>query len=95
MADLEKLVDELSNLTVMEAAELSKLLEDKWGVSAATPVAIAAVGGDAGGDAGGAVPVVGNRGAYAFLVEGALQLLHLVVFLGAQIQHLQSLRIFT
>jgi len=54
MADLEKLVDELSNLTVMEAAELSKLLEDKWGVSAATPVAIAAVGGDAGGDAGGA-----------------------------------------
>ena len=55
MADLEKLVDELSVLTVMEAAELSKLLEDKWGVSAATPVAIAAVGGDAGGDAGGAV----------------------------------------
>ena len=54
MADLEKLVDELSILTVMEAAELSKLLEDKWGVSAATPVAIAAVGGDAGGDAGGA-----------------------------------------
>ena len=54
MADLEKLVDELSTLTVMEAAELSQLLEDKWGVSAATPVAIAAVGGDAGGDAGGA-----------------------------------------
>ena len=54
MADLEKLVDELSILTVMEAAELSKLLEDKWGVSAATPVAIAAVGSNAGGDAGGA-----------------------------------------
>jgi len=54
MADLEKLVDELSILTVMEAAELSKLLEDKWGVSAATPVAISAVGSDAGGDAGGA-----------------------------------------
>ena len=54
MADLEKLVDDLSILTVMEAAELSKLLEDKWGVSAATPVAIATVGGDAGGDAGGA-----------------------------------------
>ena len=54
MADLEKLVDELSTLTVMEAAELSQLLEDKWGVSAATPVAIAAVGGDAAGDAGGA-----------------------------------------
>ncbi len=53
MADLEKLVDELSNLTVLEAAELSKLLEDKWGVSAAAPVAVAAVAGAAGGDAGG------------------------------------------
>jgi large subunit ribosomal protein L7/L12 len=42
MADLEKLVEELSALTVMEAAELSKLLEDKWGVSAAAPVAVAA-----------------------------------------------------
>src|SRR5512135_1433873 len=42
MADLQKLVDELSSLTVMEAAELSKLLEDKWGVSAAAPVAMAA-----------------------------------------------------
>ena len=42
MADLEKLVDDLSNLTVLEAAELSKLLEDKWGVSAAAPVAVAA-----------------------------------------------------
>lgn len=41
MADLQKLVDELSGLTVMEAAELSKLLEDKWGVSAAAPVAVA------------------------------------------------------
>ena len=41
MADLQKLVDELSSLTVMEAAELSKLLEDKWGVSAAAPVAVA------------------------------------------------------
>ncbi|TYC65423.1 50S ribosomal protein L7/L12 [Stappia sp. BW2] len=50
MADLEKLVDELSALTVMEAAELSKLLEEKWGVSAAAPVAVAAAaagGGDA------------------------------------------------
>ncbi len=53
MADLEKLVDELSNLTVMEAAELSKLLEDKWGVSAAAPVAVAAAPG-AGGDAAAA-----------------------------------------
>ena len=42
MADLQKLVDELSSLTVLEAAELSKLLEDKWGVSAAAPVAMAA-----------------------------------------------------
>ena len=47
MADLEKLVDELSSLTVMEAAELSKLLEEKWGVSAAAPVAVAAVAGGA------------------------------------------------
>jgi len=54
MADLEKLVDELSNLTVMEAAELSKLLEEKWGVSAAAPVAVAAAPGAAGGDAGAA-----------------------------------------
>ncbi|HXT79354.1 MAG TPA: 50S ribosomal protein L7/L12 [Acetobacteraceae bacterium] len=42
MADLQKLVDELSSLTVLEASELSKLLEDKWGVSAAAPVAVAA-----------------------------------------------------
>lgn len=51
-ADLEKLVEDLSALTVMEAAELSKLLEDKWGVSAAAaPVAVAAVAGAAGGEA--------------------------------------------
>ena len=42
MSKLEKIVDELSTLTVMEAAELSKLLEEKWGVSAAAPVAVAA-----------------------------------------------------
>jgi large subunit ribosomal protein L7/L12 len=47
MADLAKIVDELSKLTVLEAAELSKLLEEKWGVSAAAPVAVAAVGGAA------------------------------------------------
>jgi len=48
MADLNKIVDELSSLTVLEAAELSKLLEEKWGVSAAAPVAVAAapVAGD-------------------------------------------------
>ncbi len=52
MADLEKIADELSALTVMEAAELSKLLEEKWGVSAAAPVAVAAAGAaDAGGAA--------------------------------------------
>jgi large subunit ribosomal protein L7/L12 len=44
MADLDRLVDELSSLTVIEAAELSKKLEDKWGVSAAAPVAVAAPG---------------------------------------------------
>ena len=47
MANLEKLVDDLSALTVLEAAELSKLLEDKWGVSAAAPVAAAAPAGAA------------------------------------------------
>ena len=51
MADLNKIVDELSSLTVLEAAELSKLLEDKWGVSAAAPVAAAAAAPSAGGDA--------------------------------------------
>ena len=53
MANLEQLVEDLSALTVMEAAELSKLLEDKWGVSAAAPVAVAAAAGGAaaGGDA--------------------------------------------
>ena len=44
MANLEKIADDLSSLTVMEAADLSKLLEDKWGVSAAAPVAVAAAG---------------------------------------------------
>ena len=48
MPNLEKIVDELSSLTVMEAAELSNLLEEKWGVSAAAPVAVAAAAG--GGD---------------------------------------------
>ena len=48
MADLAKIADDLSKLTVLEAAELSKMLEEKWGVSAAAPVAVAAVGGGAG-----------------------------------------------
>ena len=47
MSSVAKLVDDLSALTVLEAAELSKLLEEKWGVSAAAPVAVAAVGGGA------------------------------------------------
>jgi large subunit ribosomal protein L7/L12 len=47
MSKLEKLVEELSTLSVLEAAELSKLLEEKWGVSAAAPVAVAAAGGAA------------------------------------------------
>jgi large subunit ribosomal protein L7/L12 len=51
MADLQKIVDDLSSLTVLEAAELSKLLEEKWGVSAAAAVAVAA------GPAAGAAPV--------------------------------------
>ncbi|MEQ9691966.1 MAG: 50S ribosomal protein L7/L12 [Bauldia litoralis] len=45
MAELSKIVDELAQLTVLEAAELSKMLEEKWGVSAAAPVAVAAAGG--------------------------------------------------
>jgi len=49
MADLAKIVEDLSSLTVLEAAELSKMLEEKWGVSAAAPVAVAAAAG--GGDA--------------------------------------------
>jgi large subunit ribosomal protein L7/L12 len=51
MADLQKLVDDLSALTVLEAAELSKLLEEKWGVSAAAAVAVAAAPGGAGAGA--------------------------------------------
>jgi len=55
MADLGKIVDDLSSLTVLEAAELAKLLEEKWGVSAAAPVAVAAAGGG-GGAAAAAAP---------------------------------------
>ena len=54
MADLQKLVDELSGLTVLEASELSKLLEEKWGVSAAAPVAVAAAAPAAGAAAAAA-----------------------------------------
>jgi large subunit ribosomal protein L7/L12 len=51
MADLNSIVDSLSSLTVMEAAELASLLEEKWGVSAAAPVVVAAAGGAAPGEA--------------------------------------------
>ena len=51
MADLQQIVDQLSDLTVIEAAELSKLLEEKWGVSAAAPVAVAASGTAPAGEA--------------------------------------------
>ena len=54
MSKLEKLVDDLSSLTVLEASELSKLLEEKWGVSAAAPVAAAAAGGGAAAPAAAA-----------------------------------------
>ena len=54
MADLQQIVDQLSDLTVIEAAELSKMLEEKWGVSAAAPVAIAAAGAAPSGDAAAA-----------------------------------------
>ncbi|HVO04091.1 MAG TPA: 50S ribosomal protein L7/L12 [Candidatus Cybelea sp.] len=67
MADLQKLVDELSKLTVLEAAELSKKLEEAWGVSAAAPVAVAAVGG--GG--GAAAPAAEEKTEFTVvLVEG-------------------------
>lgn len=52
MANLEQIVEDLSSLTVMEAAELSNMLEEKWGVSAAAPVAVAAAGPAASADAG-------------------------------------------
>jgi large subunit ribosomal protein L7/L12 len=51
MADLQKIVDDLSGLTVLEAAELAKMLEEKWGVSAAAPVAMMAAGAAGGGEA--------------------------------------------
>ena len=54
MADLQQIVDQLSDLTVIEAAELSKMLEEKWGVSAAAPVAVAAAGAAPASDAAAA-----------------------------------------
>ena len=65
MADLSKLVDELSGLTVLEAAELAKLLEEKWGVSAAAAVAVAAPG------AGGAAAVVEEKTEFTVVLAAA------------------------
>jgi large subunit ribosomal protein L7/L12 len=65
MADLNALVDQLSELTVLEAAELSKLLEEKWGVTAAAPVAVAAVGG-----AGGAAPAAEEKTEFDVILTG-------------------------
>ena len=68
MADLNKIVEELSTLTVMEAAELSKLLEEKWGVSAAAPVAVAAAPGAAGG---GAAPAAAEKTEFTVVLANA------------------------
>ncbi|UNE54734.1 MULTISPECIES: 50S ribosomal protein L7/L12 [Bartonella] len=72
MADLAKIVEDLSNLTLLEAAELSKLLEEKWGVSAAAPVAVAAV-------AGGAAPAAEEKTEFdVILVEGGAQKINVI-----------------
>ena len=74
MADLAKIVDDLSNLTVLEAAELSKLLEEKWGVSAAAPVAVAA----AGGGAAAAAPVEEKTEFDVVLTEAGAQKINVI-----------------
>ncbi len=66
MANLQQLVDELSKLTVLEAAELSKLLEEKWGVSAAAPVAMAAAPG-----AAAAAPAAAEKTEFTVVLAGA------------------------
>jgi large subunit ribosomal protein L7/L12 len=66
MANLEKLVEELSALTVLEAAQLSKLLEEKWGVSAAAPVAVAAAAGGAA-----AAPAAEAKDEFTVVLAGA------------------------
>ncbi len=67
MADLNALVDQLSELTVLEAAELSKLLEEKWGVTAAAAVAVAAPAGGAGG---GAAPAAEEKTEFDVILTG-------------------------
>ena len=75
MADLAKIVDDLSSLTVLEAAELSKLLEEKWGVSAAAPVAVAAAGG---GAAAAAAPVEEKTEFDVILTEAGAQKINVI-----------------
>ncbi|UCI05859.1 50S ribosomal protein L7/L12 [Mesorhizobium sp. B1-1-8] len=75
MADLAKIVDDLSKLTVLEAAELSKLLEEKWGVSAAAPVAVAAAGG---GAAAAAAPVEEKTEFDVVLTEAGAQKINVI-----------------
>ncbi len=70
MADLSKIVEDLSTLTVLEAAELSKLLEEKWGVSAAAPMAFAGPMPGAGGGAEAAAPVEEQTEFTVMLVSG-------------------------
>lgn len=74
MTDLAKIVDDLSKLTVLEAAELSKLLEEKWGVSAAAPVAVAA----AGGAAAAAAPVEEKTEFDVVLTEAGAQKINVI-----------------
>jgi large subunit ribosomal protein L7/L12 len=69
MADLAKLVDELSSLTVLEAAELSKMLEEKWGVSAAAPVAVAAAPAAGGGAA--AAPAAEEKTEFTVILKAS------------------------
>jgi len=75
MADLAKIVEDLSTLTVLEAAELSKLLEEKWGVSAAAPVAVAAA---AGGGAAAAAPVEEKTEFDVILAEAGAQKINVI-----------------
>ncbi len=65
MADIEKIAEELSELTILEAAELTKVLEEKWGVSAAAPMAVAA----APGAAGGAAEAVEEKSEYDVIIK--------------------------
>lgn len=69
MAKLEKIVEDLSSLTVLEAAELAKMLEEKWGVSAAAPVAVAAVAGAAG--AAAAAPAAEEQTEFTVVLASA------------------------